>query len=300
MKERESQHATFVIERTYPASPDRVYRAFAEPAAKARWFVGPPGQWRELERRHDFRVGGREKVSGRFDDGHVSCFDAVYHDLVPGRRLIYSYGMKLDDRPISVSLSTVELEESAAGGARLRYTEQIVFLDGYVDDGQRKFGTEGLFDRLGAALAEDEPATAGRELLTRRRVQASPDAVWAAHADPERLARWWGPNGFSNTIELFQLETGGAWRLTMHGPNSENYPNHFVFAEVAPGERIVLEHQPPHHFLLRMGFEKEGDGTVVSWQMIFDTPEAAEAARSVVVPANEENLDRLEAELARR
>lgn len=299
MKERDSQHATFVIERTYPASKDRVYRAFAEPAAKARWFVGPPGRWRELERSHDFRIGGREQVKGAFEDGHVSHFDAVYHNIVPGERLIYSYGMYLDDKPISVSLSTVVLEESAAGGARLRYTEQIVFLDGYVDDGQRKFGTEGLFDQLGASLAEKELATAGREIVSRRRVGASPEAVFAAFADPARLARWWGPKGFRNTFEEFDLEAGGHWRFVMHGPDGKDYANHAIFEEVVPGERIFFEHQPPHHFLMRILLAKEGAGTMVSWRMIFDTPEAAEAAKPVVVPSNEENFDRLEAELER-
>ena len=161
MKERSAQHATFVIERTYPASPARLYRAFTDPAAKARWFAGPAGQWKELERRHDLRVGGRELVKGAFEDGPVSTYDALIHDLVPGERLVYSYTMKLDDVPISVSLSTVVI--SAAGeGVRLHYTEQVVFLDGYDDAGKRKMGSEGLFDQLGRSLQSGDQDDAGR------------------------------------------------------------------------------------------------------------------------------------------
>lgn len=155
MTERSTQHATFVIERTYPASPARLYKAFTDPAAKARWFSGPAGRWKEIERRHDLRVGGRELVKGAFEDGPVSTYDALIHDAVPGERLVYSYTMKLDEVPISVSLSTVVIE-AAGSGVRLLYTEQVVFLDGYDDAGKRKMGSEGLFDQLGASLEREE------------------------------------------------------------------------------------------------------------------------------------------------
>ncbi len=300
MKERASQHATFVIERTYPATKDRVYRAFAEPAAKATWFVGPHGKGgasSSAATTSAAAAASRSRAPSATATSPISTRCTT--TSCPGERLVYSYGMYLDGKPISVSLSTIVLEESAAGGARLLYTEQIVFLDGYVDDGQRKFGTEGLFDQLGAALAEEELATAGREIVSRRRIAASPDEIFAAFADPQRLARWWGPKGFRSTIEEFDLRAGGHWRLVMHGPDGKDYANHSIFEEVAPGERIVFEHQPPHHFRMRITLEKEGAGAVVTWRMIFDTPEAAEAARPIVVPSNEENFDRLEAELER-
>ena len=146
-----AQHATFVIERTFAASPAQVFAAWASEQAKSRWFAGSEA-WKEDSRSFDFRVGGREHLRGTWRDGHVSDFEAHYHDIVPNQRIVYSYGMHIDDARISVSLSTVEFR-SAPGGTRMIYTEQAVFLDGYDDAGSRERGTRALFDKLDEALA---------------------------------------------------------------------------------------------------------------------------------------------------
>jgi uncharacterized protein YndB with AHSA1/START domain len=153
MTKRSVTHATFVIERTYPASPARVFAAFASRAAKVRWFSGPP-EWGASDHELDFRVGGRERVSGGPKGGPIHLFEARFQDIVPDRRIISSYDMHLDDKRISVSLATVELEP-AGTGTRLTYTEQGAFLDGYDDAGSREHGTRGLLDQLGAALARE-------------------------------------------------------------------------------------------------------------------------------------------------
>jgi uncharacterized protein YndB with AHSA1/START domain len=150
MTERSATHGTFVIERVYDASPARVFRAWADPVAKARWFVGP-ATWQFIERSIDFKVGGKERLSGRHGTGTVSTFDAYYHDIVPDQRIVYSYDMHLDQRHISVSLATVELKAERSG-TRLAFTEQAVFLDGYDDAGGRERGTSMLLDQLGADL----------------------------------------------------------------------------------------------------------------------------------------------------
>ncbi|HEV8392365.1 MAG TPA: SRPBCC family protein [Dongiaceae bacterium] len=150
MTERSTTHGTFVIERVYDAAPARVFKAWADPAAKARWFVGP-ATWQFIERSIDFKVGGKERLSGRHGTGTVSTFDAYYHDIVPDQRIAYSYDMHLDERHISVSLATVELK-AAGAGTRLVFTEQAAFLDGYDDGGGRERGTSMLLDQLGAEL----------------------------------------------------------------------------------------------------------------------------------------------------
>ena len=150
MSQRSVSHGTFVIERTYAASPARVFAAWADPAAKAVWFVGPDG-WKELRREIDFRIGGRERLTGAHPGGRVSDFDGVYHDIVPDRRIVYSYGMHLDDKRISVSLATVELAP-AGRGTRLTFTEQAAFLDGFDDAGGRERGTRDALEALAAAL----------------------------------------------------------------------------------------------------------------------------------------------------
>ena len=157
MTERSVTHATFVIERTYPASPARVFAAWSSREAKARWFRGPE-EWGASEHELDFRVGGRERVSGGPKGGRVHTFEARYQDIVPDARIISSYDMHLDDQRISVSLATVELNPAGAG-TRLVYTEQGAFLDGYDDAGAREHGTRELLEQLGRAL-ERESASA--------------------------------------------------------------------------------------------------------------------------------------------
>jgi uncharacterized protein YndB with AHSA1/START domain len=153
MSEKSAEHATFVIERTYPASPARVFNAFADPQAKARWFVGPD-EFSQGPHELDFRVGGEERVSGGTPEGPAYSFHATYQDIVPGQRIIYTYEMHLDDRRISVSLATLELAP-AGDGTRLLLTEQGVFLDGIDNVSQREHGTRSLLDNLEAELARE-------------------------------------------------------------------------------------------------------------------------------------------------
>jgi uncharacterized protein YndB with AHSA1/START domain len=148
--ERSTQHATFSIERTFASTPALVFAAWAEPRAKARWFAGPDN-WKETIREFDFRVGGRERLSGIWPGGRVSAFDARYLDIAPSQRIIYVYDMHIDGAKISVSLATVEFKPAAIG-TRMIFTEQGAFLDGYDDAGSREQGTRGLLDKLEAAL----------------------------------------------------------------------------------------------------------------------------------------------------
>ena len=149
--ERSVLHGHFRLERVYPVPPPRVFQALSDPAAKAVWFVGGEG-YETLQRSMDFRVGGREVLRGRWSSGTVSAFDAVYLDIVPNERVIYSYQMSLDETKISVSLATIQLFAQGTE-TRLALDEHGAFLDGYDDGGSRKRGTGLLLDRLGASLA---------------------------------------------------------------------------------------------------------------------------------------------------
>ena len=146
-------HASFTLERTYDAPAERVYQALSDQAAKQKWFGAPEDQWKPIERFMDFRVGGRERAKGRWESGTVSTFDAVYHDIVPGERIVYTYEMHLDEKKISVSLATMQIVAAGPGRATLKVTEQGAFLDGYDDGGSRERGTGFLLDKLGASLA---------------------------------------------------------------------------------------------------------------------------------------------------
>jgi uncharacterized protein YndB with AHSA1/START domain len=148
-------HGAFTIVRELPHAPERVFAAWSEPEAKAAWFSGPTGQWTPLEREMDFRVGGRERAKGKWKSGVVTDFQAHYLDIVPLRRIVYSYNMHVDEKKISVSLATIQLEPAPVGGkagTKMTLTEQGAFLDGYDDAGSRARGTASLMDALGKSL----------------------------------------------------------------------------------------------------------------------------------------------------
>ena len=153
VNEHSAVHSTFVIERLYAASPQRVFDAWADPAAKTKWF-GPPEK-PEGTYSLDFREGGHEHLSIPMpDNGSVYAFDAVYQDIVPGQRIVYTYDMHRDKDRISVSLATVEIEPDGEG-TRLTLTEHGVFLDGRDDPTAREHGTNALMDTLGSQLDGD-------------------------------------------------------------------------------------------------------------------------------------------------
>jgi uncharacterized protein YndB with AHSA1/START domain len=139
------KYATFTLDRTYAAAPSRVFAAWADPAAKARWFAGASGE-HEL----DFRVGGREVSSGRPGDGPWLTFESHYHDIVPDERIVYSSTMSAETDVTTVSITTVEFVADG-DGTRLILTQQGTFLDGHEEPSWREQGTS---DQL-AALAQE-------------------------------------------------------------------------------------------------------------------------------------------------
>ena len=157
MRKRSTHPATFVIERYFAASPAEVFAAWADPNVKARWFVGSD-ELEKSDHKLDFRVGGRESVSGGPPGGPVHVFNAVYQDIVPNERIVYTYDTHLDKWRTSVSLATVELK-LAKSGTRMIFTEQAVFLDGIDSPAAREQSMRDLLDNLDVALRR-EPVTA--------------------------------------------------------------------------------------------------------------------------------------------
>jgi hypothetical protein len=144
----------------------------------------------------------------------------------------------------------------------------------------------------------DEPE-GERAQVTQRSIDAPSELVYSAFRNAEQLARWWGPDGFTNSFKEFDLRVGGYWRFTMHGPDGKDYPNESRFLEVVPGEKVVLEHFSGHHFILTITFTRLGKATVVGWHQLFDTVEHYRQIAEFVAQANEQNLSRLEAEVQR-
>jgi uncharacterized protein YndB with AHSA1/START domain len=140
-----------------------------------------------------------------------------------------------------------------------------------------------------------DPETA---VSTERVLSASPRKVFAAFEQPDQLARWWGPKGFTNTFERFEFKPGGRWVFVMHGPDGANYANESVFREIQPDARIVIEHVVQPWFTLTVTLTARGDQTHLAWVQEFESPAAAAKMRTLSGTANEQVLDRLEALLA--
>jgi uncharacterized protein YndB with AHSA1/START domain len=152
MSDRYVTHDTMVLERTYSASPARVFAAWADPAAKAVWFTGAePDEFTPSDYELDFRVGGREFTRGGPDGGEIYTYEARYDDIVAGQRIVYSYYMLRGDVRMSVSVTAVEFR-AEGDGTKLVLTEHGVYLDG---EDKPELRTEGIglqLDALGAWL----------------------------------------------------------------------------------------------------------------------------------------------------
>jgi len=151
MKERSVTHSTFVIERTYPVAPERVFAAFSDSAKKQRWFAEGEELWVE-KFEMDFRVGGKELARFRSKEGMVFTNETIYRDIQPARRIVFSYTMSLGDRCFSSSQSTAEF--LANGEATdLIFTEQGAFFEDADGPKMREDGWRLLLEQLPRVLA---------------------------------------------------------------------------------------------------------------------------------------------------
>jgi uncharacterized protein YndB with AHSA1/START domain len=144
-------HDTFVLERTYDAPVTKVFHAWSDPNLKARWFAGSAnalGAGYEL----DFRIGGHEINRGGPPGGLVYTYDSEFRDIVPERRIVYTYEMFAGDDRISVSVATVEFHD-VDGTTKLILTEQGVFLDGHDTSAQREIGTRQMLESLAGVVS---------------------------------------------------------------------------------------------------------------------------------------------------
>ncbi len=134
-----------------------------------------------------------------------------------------------------------------------------------------------------------------RSLRIIRTLKAPVEQVWKVWTDPAHVPNWWGPDGFTTTIHIMDINKGGEWKLTLHAPDGTNYPNRSTFTQIVPLEKIAFEHFNPHFFTTVI-FKAEGDQTQMEWTMIFDSTQIFET----VVKAHQadqglrQNVEKLE------
>lgn len=143
------------------------------------------------------------------------------------------------------------------------------------------------------------PDVADREIVTTRIIHAPRELVWKAFADPDALAKWYGPNGFTLTTKVFEFKEGGDWIFLMHGPDGRDYPNHVHFIEILEPVRIVHDHGDDEgmiNFHAEITLDEVGIKTRVTLRSVFETKEARDFVANAhgAVEGAEQTLRRLD------
>ncbi|HEY8182169.1 MAG TPA: SRPBCC family protein [Thermoanaerobaculia bacterium] len=150
-------------------------------------------------------------------------------------------------------------------------------------------------------MAVTTDAAAGREIVASRVFDAPRDLVWKAWSDPKHIVQWWGPKGFTTTMQEMDFRPGGTWRFVMHGPDGTDYQNKIIYREIVKPERIAYSHVSGPLFEASVTFSVQGDKTRVEVRMVFESAELREkvAKDFGAVEGLHQNLDRLEQHLAK-
>ncbi|HEX3814282.1 MAG TPA: SRPBCC family protein [Mycobacteriales bacterium] len=127
-----------------------------------------------------------------------------------------------------------------------------------------------------------EPATADREIVISRVIDAPRELVFEAFTEVRHLSQWWGPAGFTTTTRSFEFREGGEWDFVLHGPDGTDYPEWISWTEIVPPERIALLHgefrADPNAFESVMTFEPAGEQTRIETRAVFPTRELRDEA----------------------
>lgn len=254
----------FVIERTFDAPVAMVWRAITTKEDMARWYFDMNGFKAEAGCEFEFSVE---------HEGFNYCHLCKVTEVIPQKKFAHTWRYKDYEGD---SLVTWEL--SAEGNkTKLRLTHSGLHTFPKLPQFARKNFQGGWTHLVGTSL-KDYAENADREIFITREFNAPRELVWEAMTDPKHVVKWWGPRGFSTSIEEMDVRPGGIWKHVMRGPDGTNYPNHSVFQEVVKPERIVFSHGgrredgPGANFVSTWSFDEAGKGkTKVSIRMIFKT-----------------------------
>ena len=215
--EKNSEPLKLVVSRHFDAPAEAVFDAWLDEKALGNWlFATPDGVMQRVE--VDPRVGGEFVVVEKRGELLVEHI-GTYEEIARPRRLVFVFGVP-QFFP-GVTRVTVDIVPQETGCQLTLLHEGV--LSEYRD--RTRTGWTLILDGLSSTLFAD------REVVSTRLIDAPRERVIAAFSDPEQLAKWWGPNGFTNTIKKFDFREGGDWHLTMHGPDGTDYRNESVFVE---------------------------------------------------------------------
>lgn len=277
----QSNVTRLVVSRYFDLPAEAVFDAWLDESALGRWlFATPDGQMQRVE--CNPRVGGEFTVIEKRGDMLAEHYGRYVEIDRPGR-LVFDFWTSFESAPTRVTIEITPTEE----GCHLKLIHDLD--PKWAEFKERaRVGWTMILDGLSSTLF------ANREVVSTRLIDVPRERVFRAFSDPEQLAKWWGPNGFTNTIKKFDFRPGGDWHLTMHGPDGTDYRNESVFVTVDPPERIVYDHlRTMHRFLMEITFFDFDGKTRIIWRQRFESSAEYERVKQFVVPANEQNFDRL-------
>ena len=155
--------------------------------------------------------------------------------------------------------------------------------------------------RKGKNMANPSEDKSNREIVITRIYDASRERVWEAWTNPQQIVKWWGPNGFTNTLYEMDVKPGGIWRHMMHGPDGTDYPNKVVYSEVIKPERLVYTHGRDddeasacqHHVTVTFE-EAEDNKTKLTLRMLFISEEERNKTAEYAVEGGNQTFGRLD------
>lgn len=281
----QSAATQFTFTRTFSATRARVWAAFTQPEHLAHWW-GPKGCSIEITQfnlcpggvfLYKMEIPGRGSLWGRF----------VYREIQAPERLVFVNAFSDENGgltrspwnaawPLETLTTIVFTEENGKTTLNLSSSpihctdqERNLYLDNL--DSMRQ-GFTGSFEVLADYLPKVEDAS-GRELRAVRTFDAPRDLVFRMWTEAEHIVNWWGPNGFTTTIEKMDVRVGGDWILTLHGPDGRDYPNHKRYVEIDPPKRLVFEHISEPHHRMTVDFHERGKKTEVAVHTVFTSPQ---------------------------
>src|SRR5581483_10516803 len=251
--------------RVFDAPRELVWKAWTDPKHLAQWW-GPHG-FSNPVCEVGARPGGVFRIHMRAPDGTVYPSEGVVREFEPVERLAFTSGFE----GVLDVLSTVRFTENA-GKTTVHVNANVIRAT--AEAAPYLAGMEEGWSQTLERLREVATPTAEREIIATRIFAAPRDLVFRMWTDPQHVARWWGPDGFTNTIHEMDVRPGGVWRFIMHGPDGRNYDNKIVYREVIRPERIVYDHESTPPFHVTVTFTDQGrDRTRITMHMLFDTVE---------------------------
>jgi uncharacterized protein YndB with AHSA1/START domain len=268
------------ITRVFDAPRELVFKVWTDPARIPHWWG--PAYLKTIVEKMNVRLGGEWHFIQHSPDGKEHVFHGVFLEIVPPARLVQTFLYK--GAPGHQAVVTVTFEEV---DGKTRVTSATRFqtageLDEFIDAGA-KGGMGESMNRVEELLFQlqknDAPsASSDREIVISRLLDAPRELVWQAMTSPQHIENWWGPRGFTTTIEKMDVRVGGEWKHLMRGPDGTEYPNESVFTEVVAPKRISFSHSggrkgaPVVPFEATWTFdEPEPDKTKVTIRMVFPT-----------------------------